>query len=206
MRAAVRARDRSLNGPTELPDTDATQPRRGWPPPWRVRRPVNDRRTRVLAIAAAVAAGAAAVWLAVRGIREPSPPQPMPLAVRPTQTTALVAQREPDLDRVAHNGLFAALGRATYRGRRWLPIVGLLIVAGLYAWSAVAGDRLSQGGWQVPGSEAARAEALFSDRFGESATTLIILFTDPDGDAASPEFQATVADALAPLEDEPIVD
>jgi uncharacterized membrane protein YdfJ with MMPL/SSD domain len=167
---------------------------------------VNDRRTRVFAIAAAVAAGAAAVWLAVRGIREPSPPQPMPLAVRPSQTTALVAQREPDLDRVAHNGLFAALGRATYRGRRWLPIVGLLVVAGLYAWSAVAGDRLSQGGWQVPGSEAARAEALFTDRFGESATTLIVLFTDPDGDAASPEFQATVADALAPLEDEPIVD
>ena len=73
-------------------------------------------------------------------------------------------------------------------------------------WAATAGGRLSQGGWQVPGSEAARAEALFADRFGEQATSLIVIFTDPDGAADSDDFQATVADAVAPLADEPIVD
>jgi uncharacterized membrane protein YdfJ with MMPL/SSD domain len=109
-------------------------------------------------------------------------------------------------DRIAHNGIFAALGRFTYRGRRWIPLVGLALVIGLNVWAATAGGRLSQGGWQVPGSEAARAEALFADRFGEQATSMIVLFTDPDGDAASPAFQETVAGAVAPLADDPTVD
>jgi RND superfamily putative drug exporter len=109
-------------------------------------------------------------------------------------------------DRIAHNGIFAALGRATYRGRRWMPVVGLALVIGLNVWATTAGGRLSQGGWLVPGSEAARAEALFADRFGEQATSMIVIFTDPERDAASDTFQATVADAVAPLADEPTVD
>jgi uncharacterized membrane protein YdfJ with MMPL/SSD domain len=109
-------------------------------------------------------------------------------------------------DRIAHNGIFAALGRFTYRGRRWIPLVGLALVIGLNVWATTAGGRLSQGGWQVPGSEAARAEELFADRFGEQATSMIVLFTDPDGDAGSPAFQATVAGAVAPLADDPTVD
>jgi RND superfamily putative drug exporter len=112
----------------------------------------------------------------------------------------------PSDDRIAHNGLFAALGRATYRWRRVLPILGIAIVIGLNAWAAAAGGRLSQGGWQIAGSEAARGEALLADRFGEQASSLIVIFTDPDGDAASPAFQTTVADAVAPLAGEPIVD
>jgi uncharacterized membrane protein YdfJ with MMPL/SSD domain len=109
-------------------------------------------------------------------------------------------------DRIAHNGIFAALGRFTYRGRRWIPLVGLALVIGLNVWATTAGGRLSQGGWQVPGSEAARAEELFADRFGEQVTSMIVLFTDPDGDAGSPAFQATVAGAVAPLADDPTVD
>jgi len=106
----------------------------------------------------------------------------------------------------AHNGAFAALGRWTYRSRRWLPVVGLTAVIGLNAWAFVGGGPLSQGGWQVPGSEAARASALLSDRFGEQATTLFVIFTDPDGEADSPAFQETVRDAMAPLAGEAIVD
>ena len=109
-------------------------------------------------------------------------------------------------DRIAHNGIFAALGRATYRWRRWLPLIGLAIVVGLNVWAAAGGGRLSQGGWQIAGSEAARGEALLADRFGEQASTMIVIFTDPDGDAASDDFQATVADAVAPVADEPLVD
>ncbi|HUH16641.1 MAG TPA: MMPL family transporter, partial [Methylomirabilota bacterium] len=109
-------------------------------------------------------------------------------------------------ERVGHNGIFAALGRATYRGRRWLPIAGLAVLISLNAWSATGGGTLSQGGWQVPGSEAAAAGALLADRFGEQATGFIVIFTDPDGDAASDAFASTVADAMAPLADEPIVD
>ena len=108
-------------------------------------------------------------------------------------------------DRIGHNGIFAALGRGTYRARRWLPIVGIALVIGLNVWGVMAGGRLSQGGWQVPGSEAAEAEALLADRYGEQATTMLVLFTDPDANAGSAAFQATVADAMAPVADDPLV-
>jgi uncharacterized membrane protein YdfJ with MMPL/SSD domain len=154
-------------------------------------------------IAGALVALAAATWLAIRGGRsavEPPPgfdgsltPPPMPRV-----------SRDPN-ERIAHNGIFAALGRATYRGRHWIPLVGLAVVIGLNVWAAGATGRLSQGGWQVPGSEAAAAEALVADRFGERATSLFVILTDPDGEADSDDFQATVADSVAPLADEPIV-
>ena len=153
-------------------------------------------------IVGAVLAAIAGVWLARRGGRDaidlpdslPSVPSP---AMSPTS-------RAVD-DRIAHNGIFAALGRGTYRARRWLPVLGLATVIALNVWAANGGGQLSQGGWQVPGSEAARAEALFADRFGEQTASLIVIFTDPAAAADSPQFQATVADAVAPLADEPIV-
>ena len=148
---------------------------------------------------------AAAVLLAVRGLREPLDPPPGlpdPPARGPSRDAVPASRLD---ERVAHTGIFAALGRATYRRRRWLPIVGVALVIGLNAWAATAGGVLSQGGWQIDGSEAARAEALVADRFGEQATSLIVILTDPDGDAASAEFQATVAESVAPLEDEPVV-
>ncbi len=154
-------------------------------------------------IIGAVLAAITATWLALRGGRGL-------IELPPGLPEAPVAAPPPDPratdERIAHNGIFAALGRATYRHRRWLPVAGLAVVIGLNVWAATAGGTLSQGGWQVPGSEAARAEALFTDRFGETATTLIVIFTDPDADAASIEFQATVEEAVAPLAGEPIVD
>src|SRR5687767_8470826 len=153
-------------------------------------------------IVAALLAAVAASWLAIRGGRG-GIDLPPGLADAPRAVPS-PDPRAPD-DRVAHNGIFAALGRGTYRQRRWLPVAGLVTVIGLNVWAATAGGRLSQGGWQVPGSEAARAEALFADRFGEQATSLIVIFTDPVGTADSDDFQATVADAVAPLADEPIV-
>ena len=159
------------------------------------------RRPLILGV---LAAAAAAIWLAIRGGR--SVVQPPPGFDAPISELAASPPSMPPDDRIAHNGIFAALGRGTYRARRWLPIVGLLVVIGLNVWAAGAGGRLSQGGWQVPGSEAARAEALVADRFGERATAMIVLFTDPEGDAGSEAFQATVSEAVAPLAGEETVD
>ncbi len=152
-------------------------------------------------IVGAIAAVAAAALLALRGRGSEPPP---PVAPPPPEAPVVVHPTPVD-DRIAHNGLFAALGRATYRWRRWLPILGLAIVFGLNVWAAMDGGRLSQGGWQIAGSDAARGEALLADRFGEQASSMIVIFTDPDGDAASAAFQETVADAVAPVADEPIV-
>ena len=158
-------------------------------------------------IVGALAAIVAAVLLALRGRsgdpRTPDTDVPPPEAVAPPAPAPGAPVTD---DRIAHNGIFAALGRATYRWRRWLPLLGLAIVIGLNVWASAAGGRLSQGGWQIAGSEAAKGEALLADRFGEQASTVIVIFTDPDGDAASDEFQATVADAIEPVADDPLVD
>jgi RND superfamily putative drug exporter len=102
-------------------------------------------------------------------------------------------------------GVFAAVGRFDYRFRRAIPVLGLALVIGLVAWSAVSGGKLIQGGWVIAGSEEQRAEELLAERFGEQSTTMIVLFTDPDGDAASVEFQEGVAEALEPIADDPLV-
>jgi uncharacterized membrane protein YdfJ with MMPL/SSD domain len=125
-----------------------------------------------------------------------------------TAASASIAGPPPPTEphRAGHNGIFAALGRFTYRWRRILPVVGIGLVIGLNVWAAVAGGTLSQGGWQIEGSESARGDEILADAFGEQASTMIVIFTDPDGDAASPEFQATVSETMAPIEDDPLVD
>ncbi len=94
-------------------------------------------------------------------------------------------------------GIFAAIGRFDYRFRRILPILGLAIIIGVNAWAWLDGGKLIQGGWVVPGSEEQRASALLANRFGESATTVLVIYTDPAGNAASAAFQAEVKASLA---------
>ena len=122
-------------------------------------------------------------------------------------TTSLPRRRLPPPDLEPHpTGIFAALGRFDYRYRRVLPVIGLALMIGLFAWSSVAAGKLIQGGWFIAGSQEQRAAALLADRFGAQATTMIVVFTDPAGDAASPAFQRTVATTLDPIRNDPAVD
>jgi RND superfamily putative drug exporter len=102
-------------------------------------------------------------------------------------------------------GIFAAVGRFDYRFRRWLPIIGLVVVIGTNLLAATSGGTLIQGGWVIDGSEEQRAAALIADRFGDEATTMLVVYRDPDGDAASPAFQAGVDASLARVVDDPAV-
>ena len=102
-------------------------------------------------------------------------------------------------------GIFAAVGRFDYRFRRWLPIIGLAIVIGVNVWASAAGGTLIQGGWVIGGSEEQRAAALIADRFGNEATTMLVVYQDPAGNAASPAFQGTVEASLARVATDPAV-
>ncbi|HEX2194622.1 MAG TPA: MMPL family transporter [Candidatus Limnocylindria bacterium] len=135
-------------------------------------------------------------WLTrAEPIRDPVPSRAAPTPLRESRPV-----REPH-----PRGLFAALGRFDYRYRRWLPAVALALVIGLNVSAANAGGELIQGGWVIPGSEEQRAADLLTDRFGQAETTLIVIYTDPDGDAASPEFQETVRRSLAEVAADPSV-
>ncbi|HEY8178524.1 MAG TPA: MMPL family transporter [Candidatus Limnocylindria bacterium] len=102
--------------------------------------------------------------------------------------------------------MFAALGRFDYRFRKVLPIIGLALVIGLNVWATVGGGTLIQGGWVIPGSEEQQAADVLTDRFGPTETTMLLIFKDPDGDAASPAFQSTVQGSLADITDDPDVE
>src|SRR5919106_791733 len=112
----------------------------------------------------------------------------------------------PDVREPHPTGLFAAVGRFAYRFRRVLPLIGLALVIGLNVWSANAKGQLIQGGWVIPGSEEQRAADLMADRFGQDATTMLVVYEDPDGDAASPAFQAKVEQSLSVVADDEAVD
>jgi uncharacterized membrane protein YdfJ with MMPL/SSD domain len=94
-------------------------------------------------------------------------------------------------------GMFAALGRFNYRFRFVLPVIGLAFVIGLTVWSMVGGGKLIQGGWVIPGSEEQKAADVLESRFGQDQTTMLVVYTDPAGDAASATFQRTIQDSLA---------
>jgi uncharacterized membrane protein YdfJ with MMPL/SSD domain len=102
-------------------------------------------------------------------------------------------------------GVFAAVGRFDYRFRRFLPILGLAILLGANLWAAADGGTLIQGGWVIPGSQEQQASALLANRFGEQATTMIIIYTDPQGNATSTAFQDEIAASLTAVEKDPAV-
>ena len=166
-------------------------------------------RTRLLAIGLAItgllsaALAALAVWRRMgREAAEISTiPFVPPLSAGPPSPKHVPEDLEPH-----PTGMFAALGRFDYRYRRVLPVIGLALMIGLNVWASQAGGRLIQGGWVIDGSEEQRAAARLADRFGAQDTTMLVIFEDPGGDAASADFQETLAESLDPIADDPLVD
>jgi uncharacterized membrane protein YdfJ with MMPL/SSD domain len=103
-------------------------------------------------------------------------------------------------------GLFAAIGRFDYRYRRILPVLGLALVIGLNVWGGVGGGKLIQGGWFIPGSEEQQEATLIAQRFGQQPTTMLVVYRDPDGNAASDAFQAKVKASLVDVLKDPVAE
>jgi uncharacterized membrane protein YdfJ with MMPL/SSD domain len=131
-------------------------------------------------------------------------PGPLVASARPTAGPPWATTEDHVLE--PHpRGIFAALGRFDYRFRRLLPILGLAIVIGVNVWAETGGGTLIQGGWVIPGSQEQRAAALLASRFGEQATTMIVIYHDPRGEATSAAFQSSIAGSLAKLKFDPAV-
>jgi trehalose monomycolate/heme transporter len=120
-------------------------------------------------------------------------PESLPLSTSPAvPPSAPLLEPQPQ-------GLFAAIGRFDYRFRRVLPVLGLALVIGVNVWAGVSGGQLIQGGWVISGSQEQEAVRLLEERFPAdtaTAATLIVVYRDPDGHAASPAFQAKIDASL----------
>ena len=93
--------------------------------------------------------------------------------------------------------MFSAWGAFVYRFRRPIAILAVLIAVASTALASQATGALSAGGWTDPDSESAAVSERLADEFGAGGGAIIAVFRgDPDDDARSDAFQATVADSL----------
>lgn len=97
--------------------------------------------------------------------------------------------------------MFASWGSTVYRGRWIVLVVVLLASIGSGLWGLGVFDRFSQGGYDDPNSEAARATKLIDDNLGEqNSGDLVVIYTAPSGSTVdSADFAAQVTAKLDSL-------
>ncbi|AEF42571.1 putative membrane protein, MmpL [Hoyosella subflava DQS3-9A1] len=100
--------------------------------------------------------------------------------------------------------MFATLGRFVYRARFTVLALLVAILAAAGAFGLGLGDRLSQSGWDDPGSESVAAERIVKDAFGrDNAGDVVVLFTAPDGFTVDdPEFASEARQLLTQIRDD----
>jgi RND superfamily putative drug exporter len=97
--------------------------------------------------------------------------------------------------------VFAALGRFSYRHRRFIVVVwSLAFAAGLVASLDVA-SQLKGGGFTNPRSPSQQGQREMQKRLGFGPASLTIIFTSDTLAARSPAFKAQVEEALSGVED-----
>jgi uncharacterized membrane protein YdfJ with MMPL/SSD domain len=98
------------------------------------------------------------------------------------------------------SALFSAWGRFVYRHRRPVLILSILFALGFGAFASQATSVLSSGGWLLTNAESGQVADRLADDFDRGRSSVIALFRVTDGrDAASPEVQDQLADAVSAL-------
>ncbi|MFD9740863.1 MMPL family transporter [Umezawaea sp. NPDC059074] len=93
--------------------------------------------------------------------------------------------------------MFAKWGALAYH-RRWVVLIAIVLLSvGGGIWGLGVFDKLSQGGYDAPGSEAARANQVAQDAFGRQGGDVIVIYTAPQGSTVdSPDLAAKVTKQL----------
>ncbi|WP_019874605.1 MMPL family transporter [Sporichthya polymorpha] len=96
--------------------------------------------------------------------------------------------------------MFEALGRRTYRSRRWvLGLAGLFVLVAV-TWGTGVFSALSQGGFEDPDSESARALTRIEAMSGGTGDVdVVAVYTDPDRTVDDTGFRNTVVQTLQDL-------
>ncbi|MER2091312.1 MAG: MMPL family transporter [Saccharopolyspora rectivirgula] len=95
--------------------------------------------------------------------------------------------------------MFASWGSVAHRYRRWVLLAVLLAVAVSGTWGLGVFDRMAQGGYESPGSEAVRAGEL-AEQAAQAGGDLVVLYQAPDGRTIDdPEIAADINRTLDAL-------
>jgi putative drug exporter of the RND superfamily len=96
--------------------------------------------------------------------------------------------------------MFSRWGAFVYRFRRPVVLLSLVVALGSLFFASQASGQLTSGGWLASSSESAKVSDRLAEEFSAGRSSMLVLFrstTGPDVDAASPAFQAAIAEALA---------
>jgi trehalose monomycolate/heme transporter len=101
--------------------------------------------------------------------------------------------------------MFEALGRVTYRRRRWVVAValGFLVFAGV--WGTQVFGALQGGGFEDPDSESTRAAELATAELGRDGSDVVVLYSSDDLTVDDPAFRDAVTGTLDALPDDAVV-
>ncbi len=95
--------------------------------------------------------------------------------------------------------MFEALGRRTYRSRRWVLSLAAAFVLVAVTWGIGVFSALAPGGFEDPNSESARAATIIEAELGGAEVDVIALYTDPDRTVDDAAFRNTVVETLQAL-------
>src|ERR1700709_362453 len=95
--------------------------------------------------------------------------------------------------------MFEALGRVTYRRRRW--VVGVVVLLAVFAgvWGTGVFGRLAGSGYDTPGSQSARANEVAGAKLGDSSADLLVLYRSDRLTVDDPAFRTAVTGRLQAL-------
>jgi RND superfamily putative drug exporter len=96
--------------------------------------------------------------------------------------------------------MFSRWGKFVYRRRRWVAALAVVAAAFSLTFAIRTSSVLSTGGWYDPSSESQKVATQLAADFGQGDASIVVLFSAPNRtDAASPAFQAEIAQAVEPL-------
>jgi uncharacterized membrane protein YdfJ with MMPL/SSD domain len=98
--------------------------------------------------------------------------------------------------------MFEALGRVTYRRRRWVVALALLFVAVGGVWGTGVFGSMTGAGFEDPDSDSSRAAAVAERELGRSSGDVVVLYSSDELSVDDPAFREAVTSTLAALPDD----
>src|SRR3954463_10664435 len=99
--------------------------------------------------------------------------------------------------------MFERLGRGVVTRRRWILIGALIFFLAAGVIGGGVADRLSNGGFEDPNSEATKAQQTLDREFGATSPNIVLLVTSKSGSVDDPSSKAAGLALTKELEGEP---